>query len=385
MKILQVHNQYQQVGGEDVVVSLEKKLLENYGHEVFPFYRSNDEIKKYSLSKKISLFWKTTWSNESYETITKSLKYYRPDICHIHNTFPLISPSILYACNSLKIPTIITLHNYRLICVNGQFFRDNIPCENCLNTFSVSALSHSCYRNSTIQNLAAVGLLEIHKRKKTYSKLPSALICLSEFAKNKFQQAGFPESILKIKPNFIFNEEINIAPKDNYFLFIGRLEKAKGTDILIKLNQYFSDVELKIVGSGNEYKNLKESTNFEFTGSISREDVLTILKKCKALIFPSLWYEGMPLVILEAFSLGIPVIASNIGAIPEIVIDNKTGLLFDSGNINSLIEKLNWSIKNPEKLKVLGRNAFEHFTENYTPEKNIKILENIYEEAINNR
>ena len=382
MKVLQVHNQYQQGGGEDVVVKSEKLLLEKNSHEVISFYKSNDEIKKYSVAKKLALLWNTTWSKKYFNELSVELKKVKPDICHIHNTFPIISPSILYACQLNKIPIVITLHNYRLICANGQFFRNGLPCVKCLGSSSIHAIQHACYRNSHIQSFASANMIEIHKIKKTYTKLPGALICLTEFAKNKFIEFGIPEELLFIKPNFIFTEQNIEVEKENYFVFIGRLEKAKGTELLINLNIYIPNIRLKIIGGGDEEDRLKNQTKYEFTGAITRDKVLSILSKSKALIFTSIWYEGMPLVILEAFSLGIPVIASNIGAISEMIDDYKNGLLFEANNVKSLSEKIIWATNNPDEMKQMGKNAYLDFINKYSSQSNLKLLKNIYEFAL---
>ena len=141
MKIVQAHNYYIYSGGEDIVVSNEKKLLEKKGNEVISYKRENYEINEFSFFSKLSLIWKSSWSNKTYSEISNIIKKEKLDICHVHNMFPLITPSIYYACNDNKIPIVQTIHNYRFFCTNGLFFRNNHICEECINSSAYHAIS----------------------------------------------------------------------------------------------------------------------------------------------------------------------------------------------------------------------------------------------------
>ena len=228
MRILQVHNYYIYSGGEDIVVSNEKKLLEKNGNEVISYKRENYEINEFSFFDKASLIWKTSWSNKTYIEISNIIKEEKPDICHVHNVFPLITPSIYYACNNNKVPILQTIHNYRFFCTNGLFFRNNHICEECINRSAYHAIRYGCYRNSKIQTYSAARMLENHKKKNTWKEKIDALICPSKFVYNKFIQGGFPQKKLVIKPNFLLSNPQPTYYDENYFLYVGRIDILKG-------------------------------------------------------------------------------------------------------------------------------------------------------------
>ena len=186
MKILQAHNYYQLAGGEDIVVDNEKKLLTENGHEVISYNKHNDDINGINIIDKLRLFNSMSWSKETYNEVTELIKTEKPDLCHVHNFFPLISPSIYSACKDLNIPVVQTLHNYRLICTNGMFLRNGQVCEDCLGGSAFRSTGKKCYRDSNLQTFAVANMLEKSKRKDVWSKKVDSFLCFTEFSKDKF-------------------------------------------------------------------------------------------------------------------------------------------------------------------------------------------------------
>ena len=377
-----MHNLYQNPGGEDVVFSNEKKLLESNGNLVIQFIKKNNDISNYCFLKKVSLINSSVWSKKSFLEIKEAINTYKPDICHIHNTLTLITPSVYYACKEMGVPVVQTLHNYRLMCSNAYLFRNGKVCEECIGKSLYHSVKYGCYRNSRLQTFVLARTVEWNKKQGTWNNLIDAYIALTEFSKQKFIEGGLPENKIFVKPNFLF-EDPNYSEKNGgFFLFAGRLDVTKGFNVLIKAAEKLPDVKFKVAGDGILRSNLDGVLNIEYLGQLNRNDLILELKKSGAIIFPSVWYESMPMTIIESFACGKPVIASNLGAMAELIENGKTGLFFEPGNVDDLVKKILWAKNNPEKMKEMGLNARKEFEEKYTPEKNYKILMNIYEKVI---
>ena len=360
-------------------------MLEEKNHKLIFYKRKNEEINSYSLHNKLSLLWQTSWSHRTFNEISNIIKGEKPDICHVHNMFPLITPSVYYACNDNKVPVVQTIHNYRFFCTNGFFFRDNHICEECLNNSAYHALRYGCYRNSRIQTYSVARMIENHKKKDTWRDKINAFICPSEFVYKKFIEGGFPKDKLFIKPNFVLEDPGLQYKDDDYFLFAGRLDYLKGVATLSSVAKNLNNFKLKFIGEGPEIFRLKENANLEILGKKTNNETLRFIKDSKAVVFPSIWYETFGLTIIEAFACGKPVIASNLGAMKELIEDGKTGLLFEPGNPDDLKRKIIWANENKEQLKKMGMEARKVFEEKYTAEINYEQLMNIYNRVIINK
>ena len=371
-RILLVHNFYQQPGGEDTVFRNEKKLLEDNGHEVITYTRDNSELKG-SILKKLLLPFITIFNPKVYFDIKKIIKDKNIDIVHVHNTLCLISPVVFYAAIKMKKPVIQTLHNFRMQCANGLFYRDGHICEDCVNDGLMCALKHKCYRNSFFQTLAIVLMLKIHRFIGIYKKVN--FICLTEFNKNKLllinnKKQVVDEEKVFVKPNFVFEDntsekEYNLKDK-GYYLYVGRLDEIKGIDIVLESFSKMPNKIIHIVGSGKEayedsYSKFK---NIKFLGQLSPSEVESEMSNAKALIFASRLYEGLPMTIIEAYKSSLPVISSNIGNASSLVIENITGLHFKVSDIASLIDALNL-FDNTDTLS-LSQNAKKEYEDNYS-------------------
>jgi glycosyltransferase involved in cell wall biosynthesis len=386
MKILMVHDFYSQQGGEDISFKSEVQILKDQGHQVIEFTRNNKEIDEYNFIKKAMIFFNTTWSNSSYRAVEKLIENERPDIVHIQNTFPLISPSVLYACKKHKVPVVVSLRNYRLICANGLFFRDGKVCEDCLGkSIPYPGLVHACYRRSRALTLAVFLMLIYHRYRKTWLKQVDLFIALSEFARNKYIEIGLPEDKIVVKQNFVFDNGETNSIKD-CAIFIGRLSSEKGLSTLIDALEITKEIKIQMVGDGpllmDIKQQVKDNPNIEIVGRIHNNEIRHYFRHARFLVFPSNWYETFGRTIIEAYSYGIPVIASSLGVVKELVVDHQTGLLFIPGDADDLAKKMQWLWDHPEECARMGKCAREIYLEKYTPEKNYQLLLVIYNKVL---
>ncbi len=379
MKIIQVHNYYQYSGGEDIVVKNEYELLKAYNHTVLQYTTNNSEIKGYNLLDKTNLIINATFSKKTYDVLTELFKKEKPDVCHVHNTFPLITPSVYYACKDAKIPVVQTLHNYRLLCSNAYFFRNGKVCEECMGKSLFISLKYGCYRNSRIQTFILARMIEYYKRFDAWNMLIDKYIVLTEFSKKKFIQGGLFSEKIFVKPNFLLNDPGFDYGTQKYFLFAGRLDVTKGINVLTEaLKKIPEDIELVVAGDGMLKNNVINIKGIKYLGQLNHMQLLMKLKEAIALIFPSLVYETFGMIIVESFACGKPVIASNLGAAAEFIKPGKTGLLFEAGNSEELSKEMEWAYRHPEEMKRMGMNARKEYEEKYTAERNYKMLMGIY-------
>jgi glycosyltransferase involved in cell wall biosynthesis len=390
MKILFVHNGYQQQGGEDVVFQLERDLLRAAGHEVIEYRRSNDEIKSYSMVRRIGLLGRTVWASDSHRDLTNLLRQHRPAIVHVHNAFPLISPSIFWACRNENVPVIQTLHNYRLLCPGGNFFRAGRPCEDCLTGNFWQGAVHGCYRNSRSETAAVALMLSVHHANKTWTEMVDCYIVLTAFSRSRYLKAGFPENKVQVKPNFVDPDPGVRTAKGSYALFAGRLDREKGVPTLLTAwLQLPQGHTLRILGNGvcrpETEAFAKLHPNVELLDWLPHNQVFDQIKGARFLVFPSEWYENLPLIIIEAFACGVPVIASALGAMQEVVEHGRTGLLFRPGDADDLARTISWAWDQPEYMDRIAENVRAEYEAKYSAAANYRQLINIYEEVIARR
>lgn len=388
-KVLIVHNYYQTPGGEDTVVENESNMLRENGHEVVFYSRHNDEIKSRDFLGKIKLFFESIFSIKTYREVKKVIKEEKIDIIHVHNTLPLISPSVYYAAFSKRIPVVQTIHNFRLLCPAATFTINDKICEECIRDGLSAALKYKCYRKSFLQTFSVVAILKIHRILKTYQKV-NGYIALTEFNKNKLMNLIKDEGKIYVKPNFVkcTNDDIYKKRKiENYFVFIGRLDRLKGIDLIVECWKNIKDSELVVIGDGPFKKELHEFIyknniqNIKMLGFMKREEAFEIIKYSTAVVIASQCYEGFPLTIVESFSLKVTVIGGDIGNISSII-NNDNGLLFKYDSKEDLKLKVEMLINNKDLNEKLNEGAFKNFIENYTDKINYKCLDNIYSKLI---
>lgn len=391
-RILQVHNFYQIPGGEDVVVRNEKRLLEEHGHKVYTYYRSNEELKEKGLIGKLLLPFTAVYSLKTKKEVQKLIKEHQIDLVHVHNTLTVVSPSVFYAALRCHVPVVQTLHNFRMLCPAGSFFRDNVICEECVAGGLKCAVKHKCYRNSRLQTIVSAAILKVHRFLGTYRKVN--FICLTEFNRKKLlnSQKLVDADKIYIKPNFTFSEGSGISEnpaQEEYYLFAGRLEALKGVDIVIKAFEKMPQKQLYLAGDGvlaEEMQNYVKShhmTNVKFLGYLKKDVMAEYFSGAKAVIMASQCYETFGMTIAEAYSYGVPVIAGRVGNLDGMVEEGVTGVKFQYDSPEDLAEKV-------EKFESLDRNALKENTKRFyrerlLPEDNYRKLMEIYESILNDR
>lgn len=389
MRILLLHNAYRQRGGEDIVVEQERQLLQKHGHDVIEYHRSNKELGDDLLSK-LLFAQRALWSRKAASEIEAIILRERPDVAHFHNSFPLISPSGYYVCRRLGVPVVQTVHNYRMICVRGDFFRDNHICEDCLRWKSpLPAIVHRCYRASLPQTMAAAGAFAGHRLLRTWTKLVDVFVVLTEFVRLKMIEAGLPPEKIVVKPNFVHPDPgVHEGRSADYALFAGRLSPEKRVLTLVHAWGKIDRLSLLIVGDGEGEKDVRDAIadgrlgNVRMVGSAPRKELLELMKRATLLMVPSEWYETFGMVIVEAFACGVPVIASRLGAMAELIEDRKTGLLVTPGSLDETRAKVAWALDHPEELRQIAVRARKVFETKYTAEVNYPLIMNAYERAL---
>jgi glycosyltransferase involved in cell wall biosynthesis len=389
MRILLIHNAYQKFGGEDVVFNMERQLLKDNGHEVVEYTVSNNDIKSDSFIGKIKVALETIWSIKQYKKVKKLINEINPDIVHVHNTFPQLSPSIYWAIKSRNIPVVQTLHNYRLTCANGLLFRSNKPCNLCTTGNFSAALKYKCYRNSLMATAPLVLMQRIHRILGTFKNKVDIYITLNRFNKEIMVKSGLPEEKMYIKPNFINSRNLSKKSKSKQFLFVGRVSPEKGLDLLLESFTNLEDNEYKlvIIGDGPEKEKLQEKykdvNRICWKGHLPHNQVLKEIEQSRALVMPSRWYETFGMVVIEAFSVGTPALGSNHAGIPELIIDGKNGRLFTPNDSVSLRNALNEFCKMDDSVwNELSKEARLSFEKSYTEKENYKYLIDIYQKLL---
>lgn len=379
MKILVAHNSYQHRGGEDVVVEAEIRLLREHGHEVQFYQRHNDELQTMSLpSAAIS----TVWAKRSVDDLDLLCEGFRPDVIHVHNTLPLISPSLYWAATRRNIPIVQTLHNFRLICPQAMLLREGKVCEDCIGRVPWRAVTRKCYRESAVQSAVVSGMLATHHALGTYRQKITRYIALNKFCRDKFVQSGLSAQMFRIKPNFVASQIRPYRRDRSGGLFIGRLSPEKGLHVLIDAVDRISYKGIKVVGKGPLESDIRHAFQDHYIGFKSPQEIQELLHGAEFLVAPSTCYETFGLAALEAFACGTPVIASRHGGLGELVSDGVTGLLFTPGDAADLADKIAWANAHPQAMLEMGRNARAEYEAKYTPERNYEMLIAIYEEAI---
>jgi glycosyltransferase involved in cell wall biosynthesis len=388
IKVLFIHNFYQQPGGEDKVVASEMELLKSKGIEVNLFSAHNNTINNQNVFGKIKIALETIWSYTYYKKIKKYLTINKPDVVHVHNFFPLISPSVYYACSALNIPVVQTLHNYRIICPSATLLLNNQICEISLKGSMLNSIRYGLYHNSKLHTVPVASMISINRLLGTWNDKVSRYIALTNFAKGKFIEGGISSNKITVKPNFIKKKNIEKGLEDKKFiLYVGRISIEKGLHILLKAWKNVKNKQnykLIIIGDGPEKARLEkeyELSDIIFMGKQNENIVLEYMRSAKYLIVPSIWYEGFPMSIVESYSMGTPVICTNIGSLQEVVDHEKTGFHFKYNDFSNLSIVLERALYFTDYNK-MRRDVLKKYHENYTPEVNYKKLINIYQEVI---
>jgi len=383
MRILALHTHYQQRGGEDESFSAEVALLQERGHQVQPVTFHNQGLETLRRWEQAAV---TLWNREAYRQVREAIRTFRPDLVHIHNTFPLASPAVIHAAKAEGVPVVMTLRNYRLLCVNALLFREGRVCEACLGRIPWRGAVYGCYRQSRAASAVVAGMLTLHRLLGTWS-LVDRFIALTDFARQKFIQAGFPPEKLAVKPNFVHPDPGPGEGRGGYALFVGRLSPEKGIRTLLRAwERLGGKVPLKIVGdgplAGDVRQAVRQMPGVEWLGRKTPDEVYTLMGNAAFLVFPSEWYETFGRVAIEAFAKSTPVLAADIGAVAEVTEPGRTGLHFRPGDPEDLAAKVEWLLAHPTELARMRKEARAEYEAKYTAERNYQLLMEIYGQAL---
>jgi glycosyltransferase involved in cell wall biosynthesis len=385
MRVLFIHNFYQQYGGEDAVVRSEMDMLERRGVRTQLYSRHNDEIKQYGLARKASLALTIAGAPKTRRDLADAIEEFRPDVAYLHNVFPLISPAAYEVLEEHGVPVVQAMHNFRLFCANGLLYTRGAVCERCLGGNHWPAVVRGCIRHGRCASGAYAAALWWMRRSHTLDRI-SRFVCLTPFAMAKFAEAGLPPEKLVVRSNSIDAGSVVPEYRGDYGLYLGRLSVEKGLYTLFAAARMRPDLPLVIAGSGPLEAELREAAagmpNIRFAGFQSGEAKRELLRKARFTVICSEWYENFPMAALEAFAAGKPIIGSDLGSIPHLVQHGETGLLFQPGNARDLAEKMSMLAASPALCERMGRAARKCVEDRYDSKAAFTKLMDIFEGAI---
>lgn len=377
--MLIAHNRYQLRGGEDAVVEAELDLLRAHGHAVETYLRSNDELRAAGAARAAL---ESAWSARTVDDLNALIVRFRPDVLHVHNIVARISPSIFHVAARHGLPTVMTLHNFRLLCPQGLLLRDGRPCEACVGRTPWRGVLHGCYRSSRVQTAVLAAGALAHRWAGTWQRHVDRYIALNAFCRDRFVAGGLPPDKLRIKPNFV---DLPPPPEQarHGLLFVGRLSEEKGVAVLAHALRARTLAEpLRVAGEGPLAPLLADLPDAEALGPLPPDAVYRQMARARALVLPSIWYENFPRTLVEAYANGLPVIASRLGAMAALVQHGQTGLLFNPGDADDLARTLAWALDHPTELARMGGQARKRYESDLTGAANYRQLVQIYEEAL---
>ena len=394
MRVLLIHNFYGSAApsGENQAFEAERVLLVSRGHEVATFTRHSDEIRSGGVWGIIKAALATPWNPWTARLVRRAVEHFRPDVVHVHNTFPLISPAIFYAIGP-RAARVLTLHNYRVLCAAGLFLREGKVCTKCADGRTVvPALVHGCYRASRLATAPVATSVALHQALGTWRHQVEAFIALSGFQRDRLVTAGLPARKVYLKPNFYPGNPAVIpwSGRGAHVVFVGRLSAEKGVLSLLRAWAAWgaNAPELRLVGGGEvraELERMGSGLPVRFLGQKSPTLAQAEIARARLLLLPSECFEGSPMVALEAFAFGTPVGVSNLGPLPAIVAAGRNGIVFEAGNPESLLREVSAAWQTPELLERLGQGARAEFETKYTEDANYSRVMQVYEAAIRER
>jgi glycosyltransferase involved in cell wall biosynthesis len=378
VRILILHSRYLSgaASGENRVVDDEARLLTDGGHRVDVWDPAPNSAHGLRLMGTAA---RAIWSTEATARVRGLIRRTKAEIVHCHNLFPLLSPAVLRAASGEGAAVVMTLHNYRLLCLPATFIRDGRVCEDCLGRLPWPGVLHACYRDSTLGSAALATSLTLHSAFHTFDRVAKYL-AVSGFVRGKYVEAGWPADRIEVKSNFAWQSPRREG-QGRYFLYLGRLSPEKGATTLLAAWKR-SSARFLIVGDGPAAQALRGGapTNVEFRPTVAPAEVPALIREARALLLPSLWYEAQPRVILEAYAAGVPVLASDLGALPEAV-GPDSGLLVPPGDADAWADAVERLLDDRESER-LGHGAWRLWRDRYSPELGLQNLEDAYRRAL---
>jgi glycosyltransferase involved in cell wall biosynthesis len=388
MRILRIHNRYRSgaPGGEDAVFDAESRLLESAGHELVFYERSNDEMREGNLVDGLRTVAGLLGSGRTRRELAELIARHRPDVAHIHNTFPLVSASAHEACREAGVPIVQTVHNYRFSCAAGTHYREGRVCEDCDAASTFAAIRHRCYRGSRAGSIAVAAMIHRQRRAVFMGAGVARFIALSQFAAERLAAFGVDRARILTRPNFVDDLPPRYFGPRGYAVFSGRLSAEKGLSTLLEAWRQVPDLPLKIIGEGPQRAALQRRAQelalpVDFLGMKTRAETLQIVREALLQVVPSEWFEGMPLVVLEAWGLGVPVVMSRVGSLTEMAGDDLRGLSFTPGNADQLAAQVRRLQTRPALREALAAAAQARFLAEHTRERALDTLLETYRAA----
>ncbi|HJP71918.1 MAG TPA: glycosyltransferase [Candidatus Limnocylindria bacterium] len=387
-RVLQVHTRYREAGGEDRVVDDELRLLRSAGVEVEQIIFDNTSIDDSSAPGRARAGASAVWSTSAARRVRSAIGSFRPDVVHVHNTFVLASPSVFWAASRSAVPVVHTVHNYRLVCPVATCFRDGHPCTDCVGKpIPVPGVVHACVRHSRAQSAVVAATLTTHRAIGTWSRRIDRYIALTDFQRSLLVKGGLPARRISVLANFLEPDPGIDANDRTGFLYLGRLAPEKGIATLTAAAA-LGHHAVRVAGDGpaSDLVNAAAvSSQVSALGRLSTSEAHRAMASSVALLVPSLWFEGFPMVVLEAYASATPVIASRIGSLAEVVEDRTTGLLVPPGDADALAAAIAWAHDHPSEMRAMGLNARRRYEERYRGASHLAALMDIYDEARRNR
>ncbi len=393
MRILLVHNRYRSgsPSGENRVVDQESEALAALGHEVTRFGRCSDEIEQWPMAKKALLPVRVVWSRETYRDLKAALHEHRPEVVHVHNTFPLLSAAVLYACRDARVPVVATLHNYFLACANGMFFRDGGVCHDCTRGLQARAVVHGCYRGSPAATVPVALARGVHRQ--AWRSLVSAYIFISASQRDLHRELDLPSGRVFVRYNLIPLRGGPRRARTPTVIYAGRMHEVKGVRLLMagwdryRANSGEPGLKLVIVGGGPPLEDkvaawASTRPSVEVTGTVSPERCAELISHARAVLLPSTWEETFGLVAVEAMAAGVPPIAAGHGSFTELITPGFDGVLFSPGDPAALADTIADVQRNPEQYEVYGDQARKTYEQRFDPQRSMEELLEIYRFAI---
>lgn len=381
MRVAMLHNRYRsgQPSGENTVVDQTVDLLRNAGHEVRVYTQRSDDIADMPLKSRAALPFRSVWSFSDEREFTHRISEWRPEIVHVHNTFPLISPSVLRAAGRAGVPVVATLHNFRLMCANGVLQRDGAPCEDCVGRMPWRAVRHSCYRDSRLQTVPLAAGIAVHRSLGTWPRHVATFVAPSEFVRSRYVAGGLDPERIVVKPHGVPDPGSVRDGAGGPVVFLGRLTEDKGFGDLLSAWRP-SLGELVVIGDG-PLRAAVSDPSVRVLGTLPWRDCMELVRQARAVVVPARSYETFGLVVVEAFAHGVPVVASRIGALAELVTDRVDGALTTPGDVDSLRSGLEW-IVDPDVSRACGTRARVTYLERFTPARDLDMTEEIYRDTL---
>jgi glycosyltransferase involved in cell wall biosynthesis len=377
-----LHNRYKIKGGEDESTIAEADLLRRKGHELELVELHNDDIP---LGGSLQTGLSAIWSDKSYRLVKAKLELGSVDILHVQNFFPRWSPSVYYAAAACKTTVVQAVRNYRLICPAATLFRDGQYCDACVGKIVPwPAVRHACYQESRIRTSAVAAMIATHRVLGTWTNAVHQYVALTQYVRGKLIAGRLPANRISVKPNFLLDPSINKAKdlRDAPFVYVGRFSKEKGLDILLDAWRLPTEQKVELVGGGQIPQTWHLPSGVRVIGQQTIEETYSRIAKAKALILPSSWAEPFGRVVIESFALGTPVICSAVGALPELVEHEVTGLLVEPGNSSALRDAINRLAEDRALAEQLSRNARAKYLACYSENINYSELMSIYGRAL---